>query len=99
MSSLTGVRHDLDVQITRIVVAALGDADVDVALRRAREETAAGHEVVHLGASNPTSVAWVARAEDAAAVVVVAADPEVDRLRDALGELGLPDVAVVVVPR
>lgn len=92
------VRDDLGVQITRIVVAALGDAGADVALRRAREESAAGREVVHLGAADPTSVAWVARAEDAAAVVVVAADPDVRRLREALVELGLPDVTVAVVP-
>lgn len=88
---------DLGVPISRIVVADLTSAAEDVALRRARDRSAAGDEVVYLGGSDPVATAWVVRAEDASAVHVVADGPAAEELRTALEALGLGDVDVAVL--
>lgn len=101
VSSDTRLGDDLGVSISRIVVADLvsePDAALDVALRRARERSADGDEVVYLGSSDPVATAWAVRAEDASAVHVVAVEATVQELRAALVGLGLDDVEVRVVP-
>lgn len=98
VSRNTAVRDDLGVPIPRVVVADLSGAAEERALRRAREVSADGEEVVYLGASQPVATAWVVRAEDAGRVLVVADDAAAQALRAALAELGIDDVALEVLP-
>lgn len=91
------MRDDLGMPIPRVVVADLTAAAEETALRRARDASAAGQEVVYLGAAEPLATAWVVRAEDAGTVVVVADEHAGQQLATALADLGLADVAVEVV--
>lgn len=92
------MRDDLGMPIPRVVVADLTGATEELALRHARAASADGDEVVYLGASEPVATAWVVRAEDAGRVAVVADDDAAHALETALAELGLDDVALVVLP-
>jgi methylmalonyl-CoA mutase cobalamin-binding domain/chain len=89
--------------VTRVLLAALGDAPSEPLTRLARALRDAGHEVVHAGAGQePTGVAAAAVQEDVEVVVLVTRDareaaPLLDILVTALIAQDARDAGVAVV--